>query len=341
MAPTQLSSHFPAKRKERADSPLNPNNKKVQKAHTSDESDESVQRPASLTVDAWLEAKDEEELWYPAHVKQAAGRDVLIGFDGWDERWDEWIPKASPRLREHRGWGTPTMPKDWQLDSTIEALDMEGKWYRAKILHVAEHACRVPYNGWANKWDEWLRKDSGRLRRIGDKKTKPTDGKRNESHEDVCALCEEPGDLIGCDGRCQRSFHRSCIPPNNPPPSVFDSSTRWVCSDCRVKRFRWYAPNSSTRTHTCISFAHDPCDFSFAHFCANLSPLSLLSAQQLLLQAVGRRALRGTPLRKEELRQGVSRRVPPRVSDAICQRDAAAIATVLPGGEDFFCDDDD
>ena len=110
MAPTQLSSHFPAKRKERADSPLNPNNKKVQKAHTSDESDESVQRPASLTVDAWLEAKDEEELWYPAHVKQAAGRDVLIGFDGWDERWDEWIPKASPRLREHRNAARRCLP---------------------------------------------------------------------------------------------------------------------------------------------------------------------------------------------------------------------------------------
>ena len=278
---------------------------------------------------------------YPAHVKQAAGRDVLIGFDGWDERWDEWIPKASPRLREHRGWGTPDDAKDWQLDSTIEALDMEGKWYRAKILHVAEHACRVHYNGWANKWDEWLRKDSGRLRRIGDKKTKPTDGKRNESHEDVCALCEEPGDLIGCDGRCQRSFHRSCIPPNNPPPSVFDSSTRWVCSDCRVKRFRWYAPNSSTRTHHMHFFCTRPLRFFLLLTFVLISLLSLLSAQQLLLQAVGRRALRGTPLRKEELRQGVSRRVPPRVADAICRRDAAAIATVLPGGEDFFCDDDD
>ena len=60
MAPTQLSSHFPAKRKERADSPLNPN-KKVQKAH---ERRVGRVRPAarSATVDAWLEAKDEEEL---------------------------------------------------------------------------------------------------------------------------------------------------------------------------------------------------------------------------------------------------------------------------------------
>ena len=54
------------------------------------------------------------------------------------------------------------MPKDWQQDSTIEALDMEGKWYKAKVLHVSEIACKVHYSRWASKWDEWVGKTSGR-----------------------------------------------------------------------------------------------------------------------------------------------------------------------------------
>ena len=123
---------------------------------------EAIDRPSSLAIGTLIEAKDEEMLWYPAHVADVAGREVRVHFDGWEDQWDEWIPKNSNRLRRHRGWGTDAMPKDWQQDSTIEALDMEGKWYKAKVLHVSELACKVHYNGWPSKWDEWVRKDSGR-----------------------------------------------------------------------------------------------------------------------------------------------------------------------------------
>ena len=122
-------------------------------------------RPKSLAVDEWIEAQDCEQLWFPAHVMEVARTEVLIHFDGWDEQWNEWIPKSSDRLREHRGWGTSMMPKDWQKDAEIEALDMEGKWYKAKVLHVSEIACKVHYGGWAKKWDEWVKKDSGRYAR--------------------------------------------------------------------------------------------------------------------------------------------------------------------------------
>ena len=56
------------------------------------------------------------------------------------------------------------MPDDWQLHSTIEALDMAGKWYKAKVLHVSEVSVMVHYNAWSSKWDEWVDKTSGRLR---------------------------------------------------------------------------------------------------------------------------------------------------------------------------------
>ena len=74
------------------------------------------------------------------------------------------------------------------------------------------------------------------MRRLDEKGLK-LDGARNESHEDLCAHCEEPGELICCEGRCARVFHRSCLPPNNDGS---DESARWVCSDCRSKRFRCF-----------------------------------------------------------------------------------------------------
>eukprot|EP00964_Phaeocystis_antarctica_P152196 scaffold120004_cov63-Phaeocystis_antarctica.AAC.1 len=74
--------------------------------------------------------------------------------------WDEWIERDSARLRRHRGWGTQAMPTDWQQDAIIEALDMEGKWYAAKVVYVASHSVMVHYHGWSSKWNEWLERDS-------------------------------------------------------------------------------------------------------------------------------------------------------------------------------------
>ena len=49
------------------------------------------------------------------------------------------------------------MPTDWQQDAIIEALDMEGKWYAAKVVYVASHSVMVHYHGWSAKWNEWPR----------------------------------------------------------------------------------------------------------------------------------------------------------------------------------------
>ena len=147
----------------------------------------------SLTVDSLVEALDVQNLWYPARVIQMEGSKVLLHFLGWGDEWDEWIERDSARLRRHRGWGTPSMPTDWQQDSIIEALDMEGKWYAADVLYVASHSVMVHYHGWSAKWNEWLGKDSGRLRVRHSAKQEPTPAasRQSDGHDDVCALCEE------------------------------------------------------------------------------------------------------------------------------------------------------
>lgn len=222
-------------------------------------SDDVIIRPRSLAVGTRIEALDVQELWYPACIEEANGKVVRVSFDGWGSDWDEWLPKSSPRLREHRGWGTPQRADDWQQGSWIEALDMEGKWYKAKVLYVSETAAMVHYQAWSSKWDEWVDKTSGRLRPLGAGRAANAEsggakGKqsaqhrqsqllaaqasRHEHHEDLCAVCEEPGELICCDGRCKRVFHVKCLPANNPAPE--SDSERWVCADCRCKRFRCF-----------------------------------------------------------------------------------------------------
>jgi len=237
----------------------------------------AAKRPR-LDVGSLIEALDVQNLWFPARVVEVKEEEVLVHFDGWTADWDEWLETDSTRLRAHRGWGTQKMPNDWQQDSIIEALDMEGKWYPAKVIFVSQNAVMVHYQGWSAKWDEWLDKSSGRLRErhsavgVGQPTSKLSStlmgSKHNETHDDVCALCEEVGELICCDGKCKRAFHVACIPSNNPPPSADHASARWVCSDCHCRRMRCFVCKEwgtvgedvvSCGHKTCGKFYHPEC----------------------------------------------------------------------------------
>ena len=134
------------------------------------------------------------------------------------------------------------MPHDWQRGAIIEALDMEGRWYRAKVLHVAEHAAMVKYLNWPDKWNEWIDRSSDRLRALSSAGGPGRDdGARGETHDDLCAVCEEAGSLVCCDGPCRRAFHVECVPANNAPPSGDGALRRWRCADCISRRFRCFA----------------------------------------------------------------------------------------------------
>ena len=110
-------------------------------------SSQPPKRPKSLEIGTLIEALDVQNLWFPARVVQVQASKVLVHFDGWSNNWDEWIDSQSARLRAHRGWGTSRMPNDWQQDSIIEALDMQGKWYPSKVLHVSQQSVQVHYQG--------------------------------------------------------------------------------------------------------------------------------------------------------------------------------------------------
>jgi len=53
------------------------------------------------------------------------------------------------------------LKQDPQQD--VDALDCDGKWYRAKIISHNKKFFRIHYYGWGDNWDEWIFCGSGRI----------------------------------------------------------------------------------------------------------------------------------------------------------------------------------
>ncbi|XP_012135434.2 PHD finger protein MBD-R2 isoform X2 [Megachile rotundata] len=96
---------------------------------------------------AKLEAKDFNEKWYSAKVVETDWdeREVLIHFDKWSSRFDEWIPMDSSRLRvlqtqsNEETWDLPSSEekmKDFSVGERILATWADGRKYPAKVNAV-------------------------------------------------------------------------------------------------------------------------------------------------------------------------------------------------------------
>ncbi|XP_015180714.1 PREDICTED: uncharacterized protein LOC107068609 isoform X4 [Polistes dominula] len=97
---------------------------------------------------AKLEAKDFNETWYSAKVVETdwEDREVLIHFDNWSTRFDEWIPMDSSRLRvlqtvpNEQTWVLPSPEtssmKEFAVGERILATWVDGRKYPAKVNAV-------------------------------------------------------------------------------------------------------------------------------------------------------------------------------------------------------------
>jgi hypothetical protein len=50
----------------------------------------------------WLDVKDTVDQWLEATVLSVRGSKLLIHYNGWPSRWDEWIESSSPRIAPFR-----------------------------------------------------------------------------------------------------------------------------------------------------------------------------------------------------------------------------------------------
>lgn len=90
-----------------------------------------------------LEAKDFMDKWFPAKIREVNEEDmeVLIHFDGWNQRYDEWLPMTTERIRpmtrhsarkdENRKART-----EFKIGERVLAKWTDCKMYEAKVTAV-------------------------------------------------------------------------------------------------------------------------------------------------------------------------------------------------------------
>jgi ubiquitin carboxyl-terminal hydrolase 6/32 len=55
------------------------------------------------------------------------------------------------------------------IGTKYDVLDRTGRWYASEVRDVKDHSVLIHYLGWADKWDEWIKLDSDRIRPLGTK----------------------------------------------------------------------------------------------------------------------------------------------------------------------------
>lgn len=99
--------------------------------------------------------------WYPATVLSAKVNKCFIHYDGYGRNWDEWVGPSRIQITSSLGRGI--IPKNsavvdipgYQIGSPVQVL-WGGKWWPAQVLQVRGNDLYIHYNGYGNKWNEWV-----------------------------------------------------------------------------------------------------------------------------------------------------------------------------------------
>ncbi|XP_064652350.1 PHD finger protein 20-like protein 1 isoform X2 [Lineus longissimus] len=100
----------------------------------------------SWRVNARVEAMDFLEKWYPAKIVEMDEDDltILIHFEGWNQRYDEWVPMTTDRLRpmtrhSDRKEGKPVTKLVHKLGEKVLAKWTDCRMYPAKVVSVNQN----------------------------------------------------------------------------------------------------------------------------------------------------------------------------------------------------------
>ncbi|XP_065191635.1 mucin-2-like [Sycon ciliatum] len=154
-----------------------------------------------------IEAEDSQKKWYPARILQVDEEDscVLIHFDGFSARYDEWIEMASPKLRMPiRRGRDKTALQHLRVGESVLARWTDGKFYPARITEISEESYRVEF------YDGYSRTLSPNHIRPAD----PTQQQRSRAHSRSGSSGRSSGDTAntptaGCAKQLVNSRRRS------------------------------------------------------------------------------------------------------------------------------------
>ena len=143
----------------------------------------------AFPVGSKVDALDVAGTWYEAKLVDERGqgdaRELLVHYNGWKARYDEWVGAGSGRGRAAGNGKLGPCKRlaaatKMETGSRVEALDPRGTWYAAAVEDARgtglSRELLVHYNGWNKRQDEWMGVCSGRLRASGGKldRSKPS-----------------------------------------------------------------------------------------------------------------------------------------------------------------------
>jgi RNA binding activity-knot of a chromodomain. len=101
--------------------------------------------------------------WYPATVINAQGNKCYIHYDGYGNSWDEWVGPGRIQITSSMAGGIQPGSvvvgnTGYQVGSPVQVL-WGGKWWPARVKQVRGDQLYIHYNGYGNKWDEWVGPD--------------------------------------------------------------------------------------------------------------------------------------------------------------------------------------
>ncbi|KAL4174401.1 hypothetical protein KRP22_006339 [Phytophthora ramorum] len=77
-----------------------------------------------------------------------------------------------------------------QIGQLVDALDTDRRWYESRVVDMDAVYVKVHYRGWTSKWDEWMRRTSGRL---APQHTKVPNWRAFQAGDEVMVGSEVPG----------------------------------------------------------------------------------------------------------------------------------------------------
>lgn len=122
----------------------------------------------SLTVNMPVDVLDSVGVWSEAVVHKIDRHleRVYISYLFWNDTFDEWVNDSDYRIAPIHTY-TYVEGGEFRVGQRIEAKDPYNKWLEARVIEVQDSQVKVHYFRYSPKFDEYIDKKSGRLRRYG------------------------------------------------------------------------------------------------------------------------------------------------------------------------------
>lgn len=127
---------------------------------------ETQQTISKYDVSEQIDCLDERGQWLNAEIIEINSNKLKVHYCGFSKNFDEWINEDSNRIQKQWRHG-----QEFRLNNRIDVIDTYNYWKEARIIDLNDTQIKIHYKGYSERYDEWIHKNSERIKEIGSKST--------------------------------------------------------------------------------------------------------------------------------------------------------------------------